>query len=113
MVCAMTDKPREPSTGWLLLRLLLGGVAALVLGAAAYLLLFVGAIEATGCFIECGEPNLVVGVPLLGGAVLAAGSAVTAFVWGIVGGRLFPLWRVFAWAAGVGLVLLVTVALLG
>lgn len=67
-------------------RFLAAAIVAVGIGYGAFIILVIGAITATGCFFECSEPNLLLGVPLLVGAVTAAAS-VTALGWGVWVGR--------------------------
>ena len=53
------------------LRVAAGIAIGIAAGFATLILFFVGAVTATGCFIECNDPNVVGGSLLLAGAVLA------------------------------------------
>lgn len=93
--------------GQRVLRFAAGLAGAVGLGFGAFALLFMGIVTATGCFFQCSDPNLLVGIPLLAGAVTAAAAAVTSLVWGMVGGSLRWLGKVFAVSAVTGLFILV------
>lgn len=86
---------------------------ALGLGVVAFVLFFLGVTTTTGCFIECTDPNLLVGVPMLIGAVASASAAVTIVIWGWVGGRITPLWPYFAGTATLMLLWMGFVVFLG
>ena len=69
---------------WVLLRLVLGGgIAALAIGAtvAEYV---VGLVATTGCFLECQDPNLLLGLPSLAVAPALFASGLAALWWGLV-----------------------------
>lgn len=95
----MTNTDPQPTSGDRVARVILAVLIALGLGFVAFVLLFLGVTTATGCFIGCTDPNLIVGVPLLIGAVASGAAAVTTVVWGWVGGRIAPLWPYFAGTA--------------
>lgn len=85
------------------IRIVFGLVAAAASGYASLVMLFIGAIEYTGCFLECSTPNRPVGAVLLVGAAAAAVAAATyAFF-----DRRFRLSTTFlAFASGAGLLIL-------
>lgn len=84
------------------------GIAA---GFATLVLLFVGAVTQTGCFITCSEPNPVGGGLLLAASVACAALTVASMVWGAIGWNRRVLTRVAASAAGLAtLVVMVVVA---
>ena len=84
------------------------GIAA---GFATLILFFVGAVTATGCFIECNDPNVLGGSLLLAGAIFAGALTVTSVVWGAIGWNRRVLVRVAATVAGLAtLVVLVAVS---
>jgi hypothetical protein len=57
--------------------------AAVVLAYGALVGLFIGAVEWTGCFMSCSDPNPVGGALMLILASAAASSAIVAVVWGV------------------------------
>lgn len=63
-------------------------------GLGTFILAFLGTVTATGCFIECNQPNVVGGSLLLAGAVMSASASVTAVVWGAIGWQRRVLGRV-------------------
>lgn len=67
-----------------LLRLLLGGCAAIGLFLAAAILVAIGGFQTTGCFLECVDsPNPFIGIPLqLAGTALAV-AALGAVWWAL------------------------------
>lgn len=85
------------------------GIAAAL---GTLMLFFVGAVTATGCFIECSDPNVVGGSLLLAGAVLGAALTVTSVVWGAIGWNRPVLFKVAASVAGLASVV-VLVAVTG
>ena len=93
------------------LRAAAGIAIAIAAGFATLILFFVGGIEATGCFIECGEPNVLGGSLFLTGAVLTAAIAITSVVWGIVGWQRRVLVKVAGWTAVAATLLVLVVAL--
>jgi len=109
----MTNTDPKPKTADRVARAVLAGIVALGLGFVAFVLLFLGVTTATGCFFECTDPNLIAGVPLLIGAVAAGSAAVTSVVWGVVGGRIRPLWPYFAGSATLMVLWLVFVVFVG
>jgi hypothetical protein len=92
----------------LVLRLAAGFAIAIAAGFSTIILYFVGAVTATGCFIECSEPNVVGGAFLLAGAVLSAAVTVAAVVWGFIGWKRQTLTKV---ATGVGIFGLLVITL--
>ena len=93
------------------LRAAAGIAIAIAAGFATLILFFVGGIEATGCFIECGEPNAIGGSLLLTGAVLAASITITSVVWGAIGWQRRVLIKVAGWTAVAATLLVLIVAL--
>ena len=91
------------------LRAALGVMIAIALGFATLALFFVGSIEITGCFISCGDPNV------LGGSLFLAGSAVTtgllfvALGWGAGMNGRARLLKTFAIGSGLVTLLLLAV----
>ena len=81
------------------LRVTAGIAIAIAIGFGTLILFFVGAVTATGCFIECSDPNPIGGALLLAGAVFGAASTVTAVVWGAIGWNRRVLSRVAATVA--------------
>ena len=103
----MIRPPHRTTTG---IRVAGGLVAAAASGYAALVMLFIGAIEYTGCFMGCSAPNRPLGVALLLGAAAAAAAAVTAATYAFFG-RRFRLATVFLTSASGGLLLImVTIA---
>ena len=93
------------------LRVAAGIAIGIAAGFATLILFFVGAVTATGCFIECNDPNVLGGSLLLAGAVLAAAVTVTSVVWGAIGWNRRVLAKVAAAVAGLAtLVVLVAVS---
>lgn len=93
------------------LRIAAGIVLGIAAGFGTLILFFVGAVTATGCFIECSDPNPVGGGLLLAAAVAGAAVTVTSVVWGIVGWNRLVLVRVAASVAALAaLVVLVSVS---
>jgi hypothetical protein len=93
------------------LRVASGIAIAIAAGLGTLILFFVGAVTATGCFIECSDPNPVGGSLLLTGAVLGAAVTVTSGVWAVIGWNRRVLTRVAAAVAGPAtLVVLVAVS---
>lgn len=103
----MQTHESQLTPGQRVLRFVAGFVGAVGFGFGAFVLLFMGIVTATGCFFECSEPDLLVGIPLLAGAVAAAAAAVTSLVWGSVGGSARWLGRVFLGSAVAGMFILV------
>ena len=67
--------------------------AAVVLAYGALVGLFFGAVETTGCFISCSDPDPVGGGLILILASAAASSAIVAVVWGVTMRPLMQLIR--------------------
>ena len=80
----------------IVLRVSAGIAIGIAAGFGTLILGFVGAVEATGCFFECTDPNPVGGGLLLAGAVLFAALTVTSVVWGAIGWNRRVLARVAA-----------------
>lgn len=91
------------------LRVAAGIAIALAAGFATLILYFVGSVTATGCFIECNEPNVVGGSLLMAGAVLSAAVTVSAVVWGAIGWNRPVLVRVAATVAALATLLLLVI----
>lgn len=101
------------SAVWAVVRVVAGIAVAAVSAFAAFLLLFIGITNTTGCFFECTDPNLLIGIPSLLGAVAVASLGVTSFVWGFGVNNRRTLLYVFG-LTGAGIVLLGTwIALMG
>ncbi len=100
----------SPSTRTVL-RAAAGIAIGIASGFATLILWFVGAVTATGCFIECSNPNVVGGSLLLAAAVLFAALTISSVVWGAIGWNRRVLFRVAATVAGIAtLFILVTLA---
>ena len=71
------------------LRAVAGLVVAVPAAIGTLVLFWVGSIEFSGCFFECGEPNRVRGALYLGAAALTTGLTLVALAWaaGLVGRR--------------------------
>lgn len=78
-------------------------------GLTTVVLYFVGIVTATGCFIECSDPNVVGGSLLLAGAVLSSAVTVSAVVWGAIGWNRRVLVRVAAAVVALATLLLLLV----
>lgn len=94
------DSSRPADSFWNLPRLGIGLLMAIAAGFGAFLLFFIGAVEFTGCFISCSDPNRPAGTLWLAGAAAVAATAVTALGWGIAGRRA-PLRALFMGSAAV------------
>ncbi len=93
----------------LVLRAAAGIAIAIAAGFATLVLLFVGGVTFTGCFIECGDSNALGGSLLLAGSVLAAGLTVSSVVWGFIGWNRRVLTRVALTVAGVAALAVIVV----
>lgn len=71
------------------LRAVAGLVVAVPAAIGTLVLYWVGSIEFSGCFIECGDPNRGRGALYLGGAALTSGLTLVALAWaaGLAGRR--------------------------
>lgn len=69
---------------WVFVRIVIGSIAAFAAAGLAAAAWFIGAIETTGCFIECGERNLVVGIPSLIASVAMAVVGFGVLWWAFV-----------------------------
>lgn len=93
------------------LRVAAGIAVGIAAGFGTLILFFFGAITATGCFIECNDPNPVGGALLLAGAVFGAALTVASVVWGAIGWNRRVLVKVAAAVAGLAtLVVLVSLS---
>ncbi|HEY5652327.1 MAG TPA: hypothetical protein VIW46_12835 [Acidimicrobiia bacterium] len=95
------------------LRVAAGIAIAIAAGFGTLILLFVGGVTMTGCFIECGEPNPIGGSFLLAWAVLSASLSVTSAVWGVIGWRRRTLLRVGSAVAAIACLVIVTFVAVG
>lgn len=85
-----------------ILRAALGIAIAIGLGLTTLALFFIGAVEFSGCFFECGEPNLIGGSLLLAGSAISTGLLFVAVAWGVgMNGRA---WLAKTFLVGFGLV---------
>jgi hypothetical protein len=104
-----------PSLGkppWVLLRIGGGVAAAVVLGSIALVGYFFGGITATDCFIECGgEPNLLVGIPILLGTAAVGALGLGALWWAFVDRYWKSAFKVIGIAGSIGAIPLVMAVL--
>lgn len=84
-------KPMSPTTRRAL-RAVAGLVAAIALLFAAGIVYVVGAVVATGCFIECNDPNPTAGIPILMAAVVLLALALAALWWGLFNRQWSRVW---------------------
>lgn len=89
-----------------ILRAALGIAVAIGLGLVTLALFFVGSVEFSGCFFECGEPNVVGGSLLLGGSAITTGLLFMAVAWGVGMNGRARLVKTFS--VGFGLVAILT-----
>lgn len=93
------------------LRVATGIAIGIAAGFGTLILFFIGAVTASGCFIECNDPNPVGGGLLLAGAVACASLTVASVVWGAIGWNRRVLVRVAASVAALAtLIVLVAVS---
>lgn len=78
----------------LVLRVGIGVAAAGVLGAGAFVALFVGTVTITGCFISCGDQNWPVGLAGMTVAALLGGCALAAGWWAVADRGWRLAWRI-------------------
>lgn len=95
------------------LRVAAGVAIGIAAGFLTLILFFVGGVTATGCFFECGEPDVVAGSLLLAGAVLSSALTISAIVWGVIGWNRQVLVKVAATVAGSATLLVLVVAIGG
>jgi hypothetical protein len=95
------------------LRAACGIAIAIVGGFGTFILAFLGGVTATGCFIECSEPNVVGGSLLLAGAIMCASVTVAAVVWGAIGWQRRVLGRVAGTVAALASAFVAVVIWLG
>ena len=91
------------------IRVLGGLVVAAATGYAALVMLWVGMIEFTGCFLECSTPNHPKGILLLLGAAASAAAAVTAATYALFAHRI-RLTTVYLTSVAAALLLLLFLA---
>lgn len=82
-------------------RALISVATVIVFGFVGFILLFVGVVETTGCFLSCSEPNLLVGLPALAGAATSGSVGITSIVWAATGRPARTLGGPFAIVAAV------------
>lgn len=103
----------DNSTGDRLVRIVVGLAVAAVGAGVGFVLLFIGVVEATGCFFECRDPNYLVGVPALLGSSASFSVGVGALVWGFGGGSVRSVAKLVALLAAAGCVLMALGAVFG
>lgn len=109
MMSPMQVQQLSPTTRRVL-RAVAGLLIAVPAGIATLVLYWVGSIEFTGCFFECGDPNPVRGSLFLLGAAITTGLVFASLGWGLgMNGRSRLLAMM---AGGFGLVAVYTLILL-
>jgi hypothetical protein len=85
---------RRRSTTQRAIRAVAGLAAAAALVFAAGIAYLVGAVTATGCFIECNDPNPEFGIPILMASVVLLDLALAALWWGFFNSHWRRVWKV-------------------